>query len=225
MPGQVSGTMALRTQAAVAPNVVPVPEYKCTLRADERSRMFQAGYRFPEQMSYKELCQFVSKESNKAGFDPLRPRVHNLNRTLDYVTFYCVHSRDHGDQSREALGKPEATSKRANRREEGTMCMYTSCEFSVRIQRCREANLPLYATMSKEEVKVMKSNMKFDWYMDSPVPSPAQILAKVQQMNAAVSGVANKKAAKKPQFCTCGGAENLSRTEKCCPYCEQFNLD
>jgi hypothetical protein len=58
-----------------------------------------------------------------------------------------------------------------------------------------------------------------------PVPSPAQILAKVQQMNAAVSGVANKKAAKKPQFCTCGGAENLSRTEKCCPYCEQFNLD
>ena len=79
--------------------------------------------------------------------------------------------------------------------------------------------------MSKEEVKVMKSNMNFDWYMDSPVPSPAQILAKVQQMNAAVSGVANKKAAKKPQFCTCGGAENLSRTEKCCPYCEQFNLD
>ena len=87
--------------------------------------------------------------------------------------------------------------------------------------------------MSKEEVKVVKSNMKFDWYMDSPVPSPAQILAKVQEMNAArktahvaaVSGVANKKAAKKPQFCTCGGAENLSRTEKCCPYCEQFKFD
>ena len=58
-----------------------------------------------------------------------------------------------------------------------------------------------------------------------PVPSPAQILAKVQQMNAAVSGVANKKAAKKPQFCTCGGAENLSRTEKCCPYCEKFKFD
>ena len=160
--------MALRTQAAVAPNVVPVPEYKCTLRADERSRIFQAGYRFPEQMSYKELCQFVSKESNKAGFDPLRPRVHNVNRTLDYVTFYCVHSRDHGDQSREALGKPEATSKRANRSEEGTRCMYTSCEFSVRIQRSREVNLPLYATMAKEDVKAMKSNMKFDWYMDSP---------------------------------------------------------
>jgi hypothetical protein len=52
-----------------------VPEFKCTFRADERSRMFQAGYRFPELMSYQELCQFVSKESNKAGFDPLRPRV------------------------------------------------------------------------------------------------------------------------------------------------------
>ena len=144
-----------------------VPEFKCTLRADERSRMFQAGYRFPELMSYQELCQFVSKESNKAGFDPLRPRVHNISRSLDYVTFYCVHSRDHGDQSREALGKAEATSKRANRSEEGTRCLYTSCEFSIKVQRGREIELPKPAEMSKDEVKQMKKEMKFSWYMDS----------------------------------------------------------
>ena len=144
-----------------------LPDYKCTLRADERSRMFTAGYRFPEPMTYKELCQFISKESNKAGFDPLRPKVHNVNRTLDYVTFYCVHSRDHGDQSREALRKPEATSKRANRSEEGTRCLFTSCEFSIRVQRDREVNLPKPAEMSQEQVKVMKATNKFVWYMDS----------------------------------------------------------
>ena len=85
---------------APAPDILEVPVYKCVLRQDERSRMFKAGYRFPEPLSYHELCQFISKESNKAGFDPLRPRVHNVHRLLDYVTFYCVHSRDHGDQSR-----------------------------------------------------------------------------------------------------------------------------
>jgi hypothetical protein len=144
-----------------------IPEYKCTLRGDEHSRMFKAGYRFPEPMTYKELCVFISKESNKAGFDPLRPKVHNVNRTLDYVTFYCVHSRDHGDQSRKALGKPEATSKRANRSEEGTRCLYTSCEFSIRVQRSREVNLLPPAEMTKEQVNEMKATMKFDWYMDS----------------------------------------------------------
>ncbi len=91
-----------------------VPEFKCTLRADECSRMFKEGFRFPEPMTNKELCQFISSESNKAGFDPLRPRLLSVNRTLDYVIFTCVHSRDHGDQSRETLGKPTATSKRAN---------------------------------------------------------------------------------------------------------------
>ncbi len=143
------------------------PEYKCTLRADERSRMFEAGYRFPEAMAYKELCEFISKESNKAGFDPLRPRVHNVSRSLDYVTFYCVHSRNHGDQSREALGKAEATSKRPNRSEEGTRCLYTSCDFSIKVQRSRDIELPLPSDMSKDEVKEMKKNMKFMWYMDS----------------------------------------------------------
>lgn len=145
-----------------------VPEFKCTLRADERSRMFKAGFRFPEPMSYKELCRFISTESNKAGFDPLRPRVHNVIRTLDYVIFYCVHSRNHGDQSREAKGLPESTSKRANRSEEGTRCMYTSCEFSIRVQRSREVDLPLPAAMSKEEMTVMKATTKFEWYIDSP---------------------------------------------------------
>jgi hypothetical protein len=127
--------------------------------------MFTAGFRIPEPMTYKELCQYMSVESNKAGFDPLRPRVHNQNRALDYVTFYCVHSRDHGDQSREALGLPESTSKRSNRSEEGTRCLYTSCEFEIRVQRCRDVVLP--ATTSKDELKHIKNDMKFDWYLDS----------------------------------------------------------
>ena len=129
--------------------------------------MFTEGFRFPEPMTYKELCQFISTESNKAGFDPLRPRLISSNRTLDYVTFYCVHSRDHGDQSREALGKPESTSKRANRSQEGTRCLYTSCDFSVRVQRSREVHLPLPALVSKDELRAMKTNVKFNWYMDS----------------------------------------------------------
>ena len=152
---------------ALVPNILAIPEYKCVLRADERSRMFKAGYRFPEAMSYEELCHFISKESNKAGFDPLRPRLHNVHRTLDYVTFYCVHSRDHGDQSRAALGKAESTSKRADRSEEGTRCMYTSCEFSIKVQRSRAVLLPSPAEMSKEAFRDMKKNDKYDWYVDS----------------------------------------------------------
>ena len=144
---------------------VAVPEYKCTVRADERSRMFKPGYRFPVEMSYLELCSCVSQESNKAGFDPLRPRLVNKARQLDYVIFYCVHSRNHGDQSREAKGKPEATSKRANRSEEGTRCMFTSCEFEIRVQRNRDVDVPL--NMSKEELKVLKAETKFQWYVDS----------------------------------------------------------
>jgi hypothetical protein len=146
---------------------IHAPEFKCTLRANECSRMFAEGFRFPEPMTYKELCQFISTESNKVGFDPLRPRLYSSNRTLDYVTFYCVHSRDHGDQSREALGKPESTSKRANRSQEGTRCLYTSCDFSVRVQRSREVDLPLPAIVSKDELRAMKTNVKFNWYMDS----------------------------------------------------------
>ena len=160
-----SNKMALQ---ALAPYVVP--EYKCTLRADERTRMFKAGFRFPGPMSYKELCKFISTESNKAGFDPLRPRVHNVNRTLDYVTFYCVHSRDHGDQSRAALGKAESTSKRADRSEEGTRCMYTSCEFSIKVQRSRAVLLPSPAEMSKEAFRDMKKNDKYDWYELALIP-------------------------------------------------------
>ena len=127
--------------------------------------MFKPGYRFPVEMSYLELCSCVSQESNKAGFDPLRPRLVNKARQLDYVIFYCVHSRNHGDQSREAKGKPEATSKRANRSEEGTRCMFTSCEFEIRVQRNRDVDVPL--NMSKEELKVLKAETKFQWYVDS----------------------------------------------------------
>ena len=102
-----------------------LPEYKCTVRADERSRLFKPGYRCPESMTYWELCEYMTTESNKAGFDPLRPKIVSKSRILDYVIFYCVHSRDHGDQSREAKGLAEAQSKRANRSEEATRCLHT----------------------------------------------------------------------------------------------------
>jgi hypothetical protein len=88
---------------ASAASAHEVPDYKCTLKADERSRLFKPGYRLPDKMTYEELCTYVSQESNKAGFDPLRPRILNKSRTLDYVNFYCVHARNHGNQSREAM--------------------------------------------------------------------------------------------------------------------------
>lgn len=128
--------------------------------------MFQAGYRFPEKMTYQDLCAFVAKESNKAGFDPLRPRIQNNHRQLDYVTFYCCHKRDHGEQSRLAKGKPEATSKRPDRSEEGRRCLYTSCTFEIRVRRSLEVELA--TDMSTDALKEMKKSTKFDWYLDSP---------------------------------------------------------
>ena len=164
---RVVNAWTARLHAETMADILAVPVHKCVLRPDDRSRMFKAGYRFPEPMTYHKLCEFISKESNKAGFDPLRPRVHNVHRLLDYVTFYCVHSRDHGDQSRVALGKAESSSKRANRSEEGTRCMYTSCEFSIKVQRSRAVDLPLPAAISKEDFREIKKNSKYDWYMDS----------------------------------------------------------
>ena len=128
--------------------------------------MFQAGYRFPEKMTYQDLCAFVAKESNKAGFDPLRPRIHNNHRQLDYVTFYCVHKRHHPEQSRLAKGLPESTSKRPDRSEEERRCLYTSCNFEIRVRRSLEVELA--TDMSTDDLKEMKKSTKFDWYMDSP---------------------------------------------------------
>ncbi len=164
---QTSVTVVLMASGEGVPatSAQEVPEYKCTLRADERSRLFKAGYRFPAEMTYKELCAFVSEESNKAGFDPLRPRIINKSRTMDYVIFYCVHARNHGDQSRSAKGLSEATSKRADRSEEGTRCLYTSCEFQIRVQRATDVEVA--TNLSKEELKEIKKNKKFEWYMDS----------------------------------------------------------
>jgi hypothetical protein len=142
-----------------------LPAFKCNLRADERSRLFKPGYRCPESMTYLELCEFITAESNKAGFDPLRPKIVSKNRLLDYVIFYCVHSRDHGDQSREAKGLAEAQSKRANRSEEATRCLHTGCSFEIRIMRNKDVELP--TEQSTEELKEIKKSTKFNWYVDS----------------------------------------------------------
>ena len=150
---------------ASAASAHEVPDYKCTLKADERSRLFKPGYRLPDKMTYEELCTYVSQESNKAGFDPLRPRILNNSRTLDYVNFYCVHARNHGNQSREAKGLPESTSKRANRSEESTRCMYTSCEFNIKVQR--SSDVELATNLTTYGMQEMKRNQKFDWYVDS----------------------------------------------------------
>ena len=143
-----------------------LPEYKCTVRADEHSRLFKPGYRCPESMTYWELCEYMTTESNKAGFDPLRPKIVSKSRILDYVIFYCVHSRDHGDQSREAKGLAEAQSKRANRSEEATRCLHTGCSFEIRMMRTKDVELPT-EQQSADELKEMKKNTKFNWYVDS----------------------------------------------------------
>jgi hypothetical protein len=141
------------------------PVFQCNLRADERSRLFKPGYRCPESMTYLELCEYMTSESNKAGFDPLRPKIVSKSRLLDYVIFYCVHSRDHGDQSREAKGQPEAQSKRSNRSEEATRCLNTGCSFEIRMIRTKDIELPEHQTA--DELKEMKKSTKFDWYVDS----------------------------------------------------------
>ena len=133
-----------------------LPEYKCTVRADERSRLFKPGYRCPESMTYWELCEYMTTESNKAGFDPLRPKIVSKSRLLDYVIFYCVHSRDHGDQSREAKGLAEAQSKRANRSEEATRCLNTGCSFEIRMIRTKDIELVSVASIQTIILAVFK---------------------------------------------------------------------
>ena len=142
-----------------------VPQFKCTLRADERSRLFKPGYRCPESMTYIELCEYMTKESNKAGFDPLRPKMVSKKRPFDYVVFYCVHSRNHGDQSREAKGMAEATSKRADRSDEATRCLFTSCSFEIRMTRNNDVVIP--TNMTTVELKFFKSSTKMEWFVDS----------------------------------------------------------
>jgi hypothetical protein len=128
--------------------------------------MFKAGYRFPNAMTYNELCEFVSQESNKAGFDPLRPKLNSKARPLDYVTFYCVHGRDHKDQSRAARGQAPSASSRPVRAEENTRCLFTRCDFEMRVVRSNEDQFD--SKMSLEELKIIKENHKVEWYVDSP---------------------------------------------------------
>jgi hypothetical protein len=151
--------------AAVAAPEEELQAFKFTLRSDERSRLFKPGYRCPQTMTYLELCEYMTQESNKAGFDPLRPKIVSKRRLLDYVIFYCVHSRDHPDQSREAKGLAPAQSKRPDRSEEGTRCLYTGCKFEIRMRRSND--VVLAEQLSAEELKAMKETTKFVWYVDS----------------------------------------------------------
>ena len=67
---------------------------------DDRKFVMRPGYKFPSAMSYKEMCQQVNMEVQKAGSDAVRPKIRKTvsvgGRAVPAsVQFYCCHRRQH----------------------------------------------------------------------------------------------------------------------------------
>jgi len=96
---------------------------------DDRKFVMRPGYRFPTPMSYKQMCQQVNMEVQKAGSDAVRPKIRKHvsvgGRAVPVcVQFYCCHKRQHKKKDK-APKTPDA--KRANRSQEGRSHLFSKC--------------------------------------------------------------------------------------------------
>ena len=96
---------------------------------DDRKFVMRPGYKFPSAMSYKEMCQQVNMEVQKAGSDAVRPKIRKTvsvgGRAVPAsVQFYCCHKRQHKKKD-----KPAKTpgAKRADRTQEGRSHLFSKC--------------------------------------------------------------------------------------------------
>ena len=96
---------------------------------DDRKFVMRPGYKFPSAMSYKEMCQQVNMEVQKAGSDAMRPKIRKTvsvgGRAVPAsVQFYCCHRRQHQKKVK-PLKTPDA--KRADRSQEGRSHLFSKC--------------------------------------------------------------------------------------------------
>jgi len=96
---------------------------------DDRQFVLRPGYKFPNPMTYKQMCERVNFEVQKVGSDPVRPKIRkrvDIRGELvpPVVSFYCCHRRTHPKRDKPAKN-PDA--KRVERKQESRSFLYSQC--------------------------------------------------------------------------------------------------
>ena len=96
---------------------------------DDRQFVLRPGYKFPNPMTYKEVCERVNFEVQKVGSDPVRPKIRkrvDIRGELvpSVVSFYCCHRRVHVKRDKPAK-TPSAA--RVVRKDELRTYLYSEC--------------------------------------------------------------------------------------------------
>lgn len=124
------------------------------------SGIFVPGYRFPEPMTYQEICNCVSFSSCLCGGSKLCPHKRKGGDVPLYIKFYCQHGRDHGNLCGKKKGSNDGD-KRANRSQSQLMRnLFTNCNFSMCVRR--DASFATLAMTSEGNTVV-----KWKWFVDS----------------------------------------------------------
>ena len=84
---------------------------------DDRQFVLRPGYKFPNPMTYKQMCERVNFEVQKVGSDPVRPKIRkrvDIRGELvpPVVSFYCCHRRTHPKRDKPAKTGNEYRPKR-----------------------------------------------------------------------------------------------------------------
>jgi hypothetical protein len=96
---------------------------------DDLQFVLKPGYKFPNPMTYKAMCERVNFEVQKVGSDPVRPKIRKRVQIRgelvpSIVSFYCQHRRKH--IKRDKAPKTPAA-KRADRSQESRSFLYSKC--------------------------------------------------------------------------------------------------
>jgi hypothetical protein len=88
---------------------------------DDRQFVLRPGFKFPDAMTYKQMCQQVAMMVQKVGSDSVRPKVRKYvslsgSKVPACVQFYCCHKRKHNKRLEPAK---TADAARADRSQEG----------------------------------------------------------------------------------------------------------
>ena len=120
------------------------------------SGIFVPGHRFPELMTYQEVCNHVSFSSCLCGGSKLHPHKRKGGVVPEYIKFYCQHGRYHGNEC-----DRKDVAKRASRSQSQLMrLLFTDCNFSMCVRR--DASFPPLAVTSGS-----KTVLKCKWFVDS----------------------------------------------------------
>lgn len=126
--------------------------------------MYETVIQWHLKVAGEQLCVHTRLPYSKSGSDKTACPSH--------VTFYCGHSRDHGDQAG-TKSPANAGAARADRTEEKLRTKYTECGFKCTVRRmCTDSDgsapLPKAGTKALKGHQLHMTNPhKFMWYFDS----------------------------------------------------------